>query len=529
MRFVLVFLLLISSSIAFGNDVNALLGKIPIQSGGRVKPFDTYAKESLRLIHGKSKYNGKPAVVVVFTWLIAPNEWYNAQLIEITRHDLKENLNLDEKKYFSLNEITNSSRLSLILQELQNKVEANEKLDNYQKAVQRLDSQLITFNSILSGNMAFVPSNNADWLPIAGSDNEILDSFSNIVEGFSKYLNDETAYKQLEGYVDYFILLVGSKVGSYPSSRIIEAEVHYNSFHPFRWSYIFYLLSSILFLIYFSAQKISKNKWWLVFAWSCLALGFLFNTYGFLLRIYLTGRPPVSNMYESVIWVAWGSVFFAGIFEFFKKVNYFAFAAVLVGVVCLITADIAPIVLDPSLEPLQPVLRSNLWLIVHVMTITLAYSAFFLSFVLSDIGLWFYIKKKKDQMTKISQFTYRATQLGVVLLIAGTILGGVWADYSWGRFWGWDPKETWALIAILGYVAVLHTRLVGWIRSFGFLVTNSFCFLLIIMAWYGVNYILGAGLHSYGFGGGGVGYVSALISIQLVYLCLALSYRYSDR
>ena len=260
-----------------------------------------------------------------------------------------------------------------------------------------------------------------------------------------------------------------------------------------------------------------------------MALGFLFNTYGFLLRIYLTGRPPVSNMYESVVWVAWGSVFFAGIFEFFKKVNYFAFAAVLVGVVCLITADIAPVVLDPSLEPLQPVLRSNLWLIIHVMTITLAYSAFFLSFVLSDIGLWFYIKKKKDQMTKISQFTYRATQLGVVLLIAGTILGGVWADYSWGRFWGWDPKETWALIAILGYVAVLHTRLVGWIRGFGFLVTNSFCFLLIIMAWYGVNYILGAGLHSYGFGGGGVGYVSAFISIQLVYLCLALSYRYSDR
>ena len=255
MRFILVFLLLINASVAFGSDVNALLGKIPIQSGGRVKPFDTYAKESLRLIHGKSKYNGKPAVVVVFTWLIAPNEWYNAQLIEITRHDLRENLNLDEKKYFSLNELTSSSRLSLILQELQNKMEANEKLDNYQKAVQRLDSQLITFNSILSGNMAFVPSDNADWLPIVGSDNEILDAFSNIVEGFSKYLNDEAAYKQLEGYVDYFILLVNSKVDSYPSSRIIEAEVHYNSFHPFRWSYIFYLLSSMLFFNLFFCPK----------------------------------------------------------------------------------------------------------------------------------------------------------------------------------------------------------------------------------------------------------------------------------
>ena len=526
MKFIFLLLLLFNTDIVFGNDVNSLLGKIPIQAGGRVKPFDTFSKESLRLIHGKSDYNNQASSVVVFTWLIAPNQWYDVELIEISRHDLKKNLNLAEKKYFSLNEITSSSRLSLIIGELQNKIDTNEKLDNYQKAVQRLDSQLILFNSILSGNMAFVPSEKGDWLAIAGSDEETLEAFSKIVEGFSKYLQDETYYKNLKDHVEYFISLVSLKTNSYPSNKIIQAEIHYNSFHPFRWSYIFYLLATIFFLLYFS---VTSKKQFLLCAWSFLALGFLFNTYGFLLRIYLTGRPPVSNMYESVIWVAWGSVFFAGIFEFFKRVNYFAFAAALVGVVSLITADIAPVVLDPSLEPLQPVLRSNLWLIVHVMTITLAYSAFFLSFILSDIGLWFYLKKKKSQMMNIAGFTYRATQLGVVLLIAGTVLGGVWADYSWGRFWGWDPKETWALIAILGYVAVLHARLVGWIRGFGFLVTNSFCFLLIIMAWYGVNYILGAGLHSYGFGGGGVGYVTAFVSIQLIYLSLVLSYRYSNR
>lgn len=529
MKFIFMLLLLFSTNIASGSDVSNLLGKIPIQSGGRVKPFDTFAKESLRLIHGRAEYNNQSAVVVVFTWVLAPNQWYDTELIEIPRHDLKENLDLDEKKYFSLNEITNSSRLSLILQELQNKIDTNEKLDNYQKAVRRLDSQLILFNSILSGNMALVPFEDKDWLPIVGSDSEILDAFSKIVEGFSKYLQDETYYAQLESHVDYFVSLMSLRTNSYPSNTIIEAEVHYNLFHPFRWSYVFYLLASLLFLIYFSLDRRRKNKWWLIIAWSFLTLGFLLNTYGFILRVYLTGRPPVSNMYESVIWVAWGSVFFASIFEFFKRVHYFAFAATLVSVICLITADIAPVVLDPSLAPLQPVLRSNLWLIVHVMTITLAYSAFFLSFVLSDIGLWFYLKKKKAQMMNIAQFTYRATQLGVVLLIAGTVLGGVWADYSWGRFWGWDPKETWALIAILGYIAVLHARLVGWIRGFGFLVTNSFCFILIIMAWYGVNYILGAGLHSYGFGGGGVGYVTTFVSVQLIYLCLTLSYRYSNK
>ncbi len=514
----LLFLALTNASAFDADDIAPILGKIPVQSEGRTKPFDTFAKESLRLIHGKSSYNDQSAPVVVFTWFITPMEWYNTEIIEITRHDLKQNLGLSEKKYYSLNQIASASRLSLILQELENKKAQNERLNNYQKAVQRLDYQLTVFNNILSANIPIVPSGAGDWVPIMAADIDTYRAFEKIVTGFSKYLNKEETYENIETYVDEFILKASEKSKSYPSDAVIWAELHYNSFHPFRWSYICYLLAGILFLISFS----KVNKYMPKFAWSFLALGFLFNTYGFLLRIYLTERPPVSNMYESVVWVAWGSVFFAMIFEWFKRTNVFVFAASLVSVICLITADIAPVVLDASLQPLQPVLRSNLWLIVHVMTITLGYSAFFLSFILSDIGLWFYIKGKPKKAKDIAVFAYRATGLGVVLLVSGTILGGVWADYSWGRFWGWDPKETWALIAILGYAAVLHSRLVGWVKHFGFLVYNSLCFLLIIMAWYGVNYILGAGLHSYGFGGGGIEYVSGFIALQLVFLSFVL-------
>ena len=109
----------------------------------------------------------------------------------------------------------------------------------------------------------------------------------------------------------------------------------------------------------------------------------------------------------------------------------------------------------------------------------------------------------------------------MVLLAAGTILGGVWANYSWGRFWGWDPKEVWALIALLGYLAILHGRYAGWIRKFGIAAWSVIAFQGVLMAWYGVNYVLGAGLHSYGFGTGGVQYVAIYVGLEILYVLWA--------
>ena len=113
-------------------------------------------------------------------------------------------------------------------------------------------------------------------------------------------------------------------------------------------------------------------------------------------------------------------------------------------------------------------------------------------------------------------------QLGVFLLTAGIILGGVWADYSWGRFWGWDPKETWALIADVGFIAILHARYVGWLKHFGLLAASTIAYLLVIMAWYGVNFILATGLHSYGFSSGGTAMVVTFVSLQLALFSVAI-------
>jgi ABC-type transport system involved in cytochrome c biogenesis permease subunit len=156
------------------------------------------------------------------------------------------------------------------------------------------------------------------------------------------------------------------------------------------------------------------------------------------------------------------------------------------------------------------------------LTITLGYAAFALTLGLADMTLFHFMRKAKSQtISSLNQLTYRAMQFGVVLIAAGTILGGIWADYSWGRFWGWDPKEVWALITLLCYLTILHGRFTNWMSQFGFAAFSAVSFLSVVMAWYGVNFILGVGLHSYGFSTGGTPWVIGFVVIQLAYVGLA--------
>jgi ABC-type transport system involved in cytochrome c biogenesis permease subunit len=194
----------------------------------------------------------------------------------------------------------------------------------------------------------------------------------------------------------------------------------------------------------------------------------------------------------------------------------------------LIAGDAAPAIMDPALNPLMPVLRSNYWLTIHVLTITLGYAAFALTLGLANTSLFYFFKSKKEnkagthkKILEVNQLTYRAMQFGVVLIAAGTILGGIWADYSWGRFWGWDPKEVWALITLLCYLVILHGRYTNWVGQFGFAALSAVSFMSVVMAWYGVNFILGVGLHSYGFSSGGTLWVVGFVGLQLAYLLAA--------
>jgi ABC-type transport system involved in cytochrome c biogenesis permease subunit len=314
-------------------------------------------------------------------------------------------------------------------------------------------------------------------------------------------------------------LLELQKSASISPSKI-QLEVAYLKFHPFRLSWITWLLSSIVLLAAGRKKDSSLLSLGSALAW----LGLFLLIAGFAIRIWISGRPPVTNMYESILWVAFGAGLFAVIFSIRHRTSIYLLAASPIIILSLIASDLQPAVLDPSLNPLVPVLRSNFWLTTHVLTITLSYGAFALATALAH----FLIIRSLQNKTLPSLddawllHLYRCLQIGVFLLAVGVILGGVWANYSWGRFWDWDPKETWALIALMAYIILLHGRLGGWWGGYGLAVGSIASFLTILMAWYGVNFVLGKGLHSYGFGNGGQLYVGLFALIEIIFLIYSI-------
>lgn len=524
--------LLLSLSLLFGSTAKAKitdpLRYLPVQDAGRLKPYDTFARESLELIYGKTSYKGKDAVEVVTTWMMIPEPWESIEFIEIRNSGVREALRLDSKRVlFSPKEIMLNDRLALIIQELRGIREQGEKLNPYFQDVQRLENQMAMLQSIHSG-MAVRPVPQADkdsWLGANELPEELREKFSALLGKFVQALGaelDGSAAKigetDLQAALEDFKSAARAQAPEkYPSDRRISLEVHFNKFHPFKWAWMAYLLG----VVFFVATGVSQKDRWQKWAWVGLSLGFLLHAYGMVLRIYLAERPPVSNMYETVVWVPFGAVVFATLLYYYQRQRLLLIAASVISILCLVLTDLAPTVLDDGIHPLEPVLRSTFWLTTHVLIITISYAAFFLAFALGDYILFLFLRDEKKYHAEIQSGVlacYRAIQIGVVLLAGGIILGGVWADYSWGRFWGWDPKETWALIALLGYVALLHGRLAGWVKSFGMAAGSVVSFSLVIMAWYGVNFVLGAGLHSYGFGAGGVEYVSAFVAIHLAYV-----------
>lgn len=504
-----------------------LLKSIPVQSSGRFKPLDTLARETVRLITGKAEWNGEPSVITLLKWWAKPEETSKTKLIEFRDIDAKKELGLaSDERWFSLDELKDNKSLKSARESIRQRLMAEEELPADEKKIQELLGKLATLNSVLDGTLIRAVPNPSGMEETWGSFGDLshhntlplVAKAKKAVENLQAALAADNAPELYQAATKVHEEL--SKLGPVPDELLMKREIGYNSFHPFQKAWMLYLLGFIILAFVKASPKPTTGYWT---GFSLISCGLIIHTYGFVTRCIIAERAPVTNMYESVIWVAFGAVLFSLILELVAPKRWYMMASSAMAVICLILADILPAVLDPSIHPLTPVLRSNFWLSVHVLTITLGYAGFMLALGLGHIVLWKAATRSdlKEQLNSIHDALYRSIQIGVVCLAAGTILGGVWASYSWGRFWGWDPKEVWALIALLGYLAILHGRYAGWLKKFGIAAWSIIAFQGVLMAWYGVNYILGAGLHSYGFGTGGYRYVAIYVASEIVFVLWA--------
>lgn len=234
-------------------------------------------------------------------------------------------------------------------------------------------------------------------------------------------------------------------------------------------------------------------------ALSFVAVGFAVHTIGMVARMYLGGRPPVTNLYSSAVFVGWGAVLLGVALEYWHENGIGAAASAIVGFATLVIAHHLSMSGD-TMEMMQAVLDSNFWLATHVVTITIGYSSVFLAGALAHVYLigGALGKLTKQARKSLVQMVYGVVCFALLFSFVGTVLGGIWADQSWGRFWGWDPKENGALLIVLWLSVALHARFAGLIRERGLMVSAVFANIVTAMAWFGVN-MLGVGLHSYGF------------------------------
>lgn len=516
------------------------LKTLGVQLDGRKKPLDTVARETIAEIHGKESYKRQTGEKLDYlqTYLSLwwnNRDWNQEPFILVSYRPLKAAVGLDEEqKYFTFQELMQSPLRSLALTARQKQAQDQDLTRNEREALTIEDRLALMMATVGSQDLPIMPHPTdikGKWIGINAAQDyypteqaELIQTqYQSLRQLYRSHPDNLASLEPIAAKLKTQLAALSPTI--YPADNILKREVNFYAFHPFGKAWILY---GIAFIVMLAVLWIKSFDYY----WTGIGIfisGLLIQGYGFMERMMIAGRPPVTNMYESVIWVGFGIAAVALMFELIYRAKYYLLAAAPLSVVCLILSDKLPAILDPSIKPLVPVLRDNFWLSIHVPTITLSYASFALSLGLGHIILANYLfsPNAKERITQLSQLNYRVIQIGVLLLTTGIILGGIWAHFSWGRFWGWDPKETWALIALLCYLAPLHGRLVGWLKNFGMAVVSVVCFNAVLMAWYGVNFVLGTGLHSYGFSTGGSELiVGSIVGLDLLFvLVTALKYQ----
>jgi len=517
----------ISSTALLGNNQKVVvdkkvadnLGKVLVQDQkGRTKPLYTLSSDIIRKVTKKNQLGDYTPMQVFLGFYSDFNNWKDVKLIKVSNSDIAKKLDItgDYAAFSDIVDLENNNyKLGKLVEDAYSKPEGSRnKLD---KEVIKLDERINVLYMIYTGEFFKIfPLKNetSNW----GTPNEALkyakskeDSLylknviSMIIESSQK-ASETKDYKEVNEFVNS-ISDYQRKFSSYPlpSKAKINVEISYNKAKIFEKLFPYYATIGLILVItlIFSIVSGKENKPKLIkYLNILLIVGFVFHTIGLALRWYISGHAPLSNGYESMIFISWATLL-AG-FIFSKKSNFSIPATAVLSSLTLLVAHLS--FMDPEITNLVPVLKSY-WLTLHVSVIISSYGFLGLGALLGLIVMVLYslssssnkerISKAADELTLLN---YSTLTIGLYLLTIGTFLGAIWANESWGRYWGWDPKETWSLITIIIYSFIIHSRMIKTLRSiFTFNILSLFAFSSVLMTYFGVNYYL-SGLHSYASG-----------------------------
>ena len=494
----------------------AKFGALPVQlENGRMVPLNTFSSEILRKIHKEDKLGDLNSDQFLLGLFSMPDMWMRVPLISYSDEEIAQKFGLPEKAcaYLQVFDEAGNYKFQAQVEEAYGKV-PNERT-RFDKDLMKLDEQVNILHLLFNYQLVriFPDENDANHRWYAPGDDLSVYSGKDsmfVSHVFLWYIGEVQTALQSQDWskADEVLGMISTyqqakAKGVDISPKKMQAEIRYNEMNVFGQCKVGYLVLGGLLLIvsflrmFYSVSGLRYVSWLLIAG--ALAV-FLFHTYGMGMRWYIGGYAPWSNSYETMVYVSWATVL-AG-FLFVKGSRITLALAALFGGIILFVSGLSW--MDPQISPLVPVLKSP-WLMFHVAVIVAAYGFFGICCLLgiTNLAIMSCVTSKNRAMltTRMQELTVvneMALLLGLALMSIGTFLGAIWANESWGRYWGWDPKETWALITMVVYALVVHLRLVRkWYNLWSFNFLSVLAFSSVLMTFFGVNYFL-SGMHSYG-------------------------------
>lgn len=500
----------------------------PIQGGGRIKPLEVMAEEWILAVTGKRVIDGCDSLGFLWGFHFTPDQLRKRPWLVVDSRILKIALGLPaETRRFSFDELLGNPSFQTLVEGARAAPETGVEVTQVARDALVVYAELEVIAGIMDGSsLRILPTARADgtWASLAelrGDGSETARGMLTSLQGMSDAFRSRSPADFATHAVEFERSVLQSGGAAMSERNAMETELLYHDLDAFGWAWMAYLVG-VVFLFLFQRRR---SRWTVVVGRGLIAVGCLFHSTGIVLRWAISGRAPVSDMYESLVFMSWGIVALGLVLGIRHGGRVFASCAAAAGSIVLMCAEMLP--LDSAINPLLPVLAHTAWLSVHVMTVMLSYSAFALAMALGHVAVGIHLLRPgtPGALAYVSDLIHRTIQVGLLFLTAGIVFGAMWANESWGRYWGWDPKETWSLVTFFVYLLVVHARFAGWLGHFGLATAAIVGFLSVVMTYYGVNFLLAAGLHSYGFSSGGVVGAGIYVAVECGIVCWAIARR----